>query len=95
MGRRVDGKLRRARRFIRFGAEIKALYLYVKDPGVPLRHKALIIGALIYFVLVVDLVPDILGIPGYLDDAAVVAVTVAHLGAALKPYLQPPERRTP
>jgi uncharacterized membrane protein YkvA (DUF1232 family) len=45
-----------------------------------------VVGALLYFICFFDAVPDFLGIPGFADDAVVIAGVVAYLGTALGPY---------
>lgn len=68
-----------------------AMFYCMLDPGTPLKVKAAIVGALAYFVLPLDLIPDFIPIAGYGDDAGVVMttymlvkdhVTVAHYAAA-------------
>ena len=67
------------------GASIiyKALQLYyvAQKPDVPLKVKATIYGALGYLILPMDLVPDMIPVVGYGDDAAalVFALGVAHM----------------
>lgn len=67
------------------GASIiyKALQLYyvAQKPDVPLKVKAAIYGALGYLILPMDLVPDMIPVVGYGDDAAalVFALGVAHM----------------
>lgn len=47
------------------------LFYALKSENVKMSDKALIIGALGYFILPLDLVPDFIPIAGYGDDAAV------------------------
>lgn len=58
------------------GAELllKAFQLYyvLQKPELPPKVKAIIMGALAYLVLPIDLVPDIIPGIGYVDDLAVV-----------------------
>ena len=67
------------------GASIiyKALQLYyvAQKPDVPLKVRAAIYGALGYLILPMDLVPDMIPVVGYGDDAAalVFALGVAHM----------------
>lgn len=58
------------------------------DPEVPGSARAMIGGAIAYFVLPVDLVPEaILGGGGYLDDLVLATAVLAHtFGADLEPY---------
>lgn len=54
---------------------LKALQLWyvLQLPEVPVKVKAIIIGALGYLICPVDLIPDIIPLIGYSDDAAVIA----------------------
>ncbi len=52
----------------------------VADPDVPAKHKAALGGAIAYFVLPVDLMPEaVLGPVGYLDDLALAAFVVNRI----------------
>lgn len=53
------------------------LYYAMKKPDCPAWAKATIIGALAYFIMPADLVPDILPMIGYTDDLAVLASAIA------------------
>ena len=46
------------------------LYYVVKSPSTPTKDRAKIIGALGYFILPIDMIPDFLPIAGYTDDLA-------------------------
>jgi uncharacterized membrane protein YkvA (DUF1232 family) len=58
------------------------------DPEVPGQARALIGGALAYFVLPFDLFPEaVVGAPGYLDDLVLAAAVLSQaLGGELEPY---------
>ncbi|RAV19707.1 YkvA family protein [Paenibacillus contaminans] len=43
-------------------------YYAVQNPGVPLKAKSVIYGALGYLILPIDLVPDLIPVIGYGDD---------------------------
>lgn len=60
----------------------KALWLYyaAERPDTPKWAKATVYGALAYFVLPADAVPDLLPLTGYVDDLTVLAVAVATVG---------------
>ena len=49
------------------------LYYVLQDKKTPLKHKAVILGALGYFILPMDLVPDLVPILGFSDDLAALA----------------------
>lgn len=57
----------------------KALQLYytLQEPATPAWAKAIIIGALGYFISPIDAIPDITPIIGYADDLGVLAMAVA------------------
>jgi uncharacterized membrane protein YkvA (DUF1232 family) len=55
------------------------LYYSLQSDTVTLKEKALIIGALGYFILPVDLVPDFIIGLGYGDDAAALVAVVKML----------------
>ncbi|MEP9350041.1 YkvA family protein [Xanthobacter sp. KR7-225] len=65
------GKLRRNASYIPFAEEAIAAYYAAFDKATPLRVRALLLGALAYFVLPFDLAPDLLPLVGFGDDAAV------------------------
>ena len=51
------------------------LYYLLHDKDVPLHHKAYVIGALGYFILPFDLIPEsILPVIGFTDDVAVMGL---------------------
>ena len=49
------------------------LYYTLKDPATPTRIKAAIMGALAYFIMPLDAIPDTIVGLGYLDDVGVLA----------------------
>lgn len=54
-----------------FAEDLLAAYYCAFDPRTPKLAKAALLGALAYFVMPLDLVPDFLAVIGYGDDAAV------------------------
>jgi len=64
----------------------KALILYyvLKDPDTPNSVKALIYGALGYFISPVDAVPDAIPVVGFGDDLGVLIATMALLASSIK-----------
>lgn len=60
------------------------LYYMLQDEKVPLQHKAYIIGALGYFILPFDLIPEsVLPIIGFTDDVAVMTFVLKMVKIAL------------
>ncbi|MBO7280625.1 MAG: DUF1232 domain-containing protein [Bacteroidaceae bacterium] len=55
------------------------LYYALQSPKISVKEKALIIGALGYFILPVDLVPDVIAGAGFLDDAAALLAVIKML----------------
>ena len=54
------------------------LYYTLENPAIPGKVRAVILGALGYFILPIDLVPDFIPIAGMSDDIAVVAAAIAY-----------------
>ncbi len=68
----------------------KALLLrqLMASPEVPAWAKALVVGVLGYFILPLDVVPDILGAAGYVDDFAAMLIVLAELDRYVTPSLE-------
>jgi uncharacterized membrane protein YkvA (DUF1232 family) len=75
----------------RFGAglpfveDLLAAYYCAFDRDTPLQVKAALVGALAYFVLPFDAVPDVLPMIGFTDDAAVLATAVRLVASHITP----------
>lgn len=68
-------------------AVAEACFLTLKDPLVPSRQKALILGAIAYLLLPVDAIPDFLP-GGYADDMALMFGALASAGKVGKKHLK-------
>jgi uncharacterized membrane protein YkvA (DUF1232 family) len=65
------------------------LYYLLHDEHVPLQHKAYIIGALGYFILPLDFIPEtILAMIGYTDDIAVMGLVLKLVKDSLTPEIK-------
>ena len=64
-------KVRKTLGQVPFVEEAVAAYYCAIDRDTPLQVKAIIMGALAYFVLPIDMIPDFIATMGYVDDAAV------------------------
>ena len=53
------------------------LYYTLQKDNVPLRAKAVIVGALGYFIAPLDVIPDFLPIIGYTDDFGALMIALA------------------
>lgn len=62
-----------------------AMFQALKDADTPARAKAIIVGALGYFVMPLDLIPDLTPIIGFSDDLAVVASAYLAVALHIKP----------
>lgn len=69
-------KIRRTAGKVPFVDEAVALYFCARDPATPARTKAIVLGALAYFVMPFDVAPDILAGLGFTDDLAVLMAAV-------------------
>ena len=69
-------KIRRVARRIPFMGELLAAYYATLDPKTPLQAKAILMGALAYFVLPIDVIPDFIAGFGFTDDATVLYAAI-------------------
>lgn len=69
-------KVRRTAGKVPFVDEVVAIWYCARDPATPTRTKAILLGAVAYFVMPFDVVPDLLAGLGYADDLAVLTAAV-------------------
>jgi len=69
-------KLRRVAARLPFAEDLLAAYYCAFDRRTPMQVKAALIGALAYFVLPADAMPDILPLLGFTDDALVLVTAL-------------------
>ncbi|MCY0092732.1 YkvA family protein [Hoeflea ulvae] len=74
---------RKAAGQIPFAEDVVASYYCALDPQTPGKSKAVLIGALAYFVMPMDAIPDILAFVGFSDDIAVLSLAIATVRANL------------
>ena len=76
----------------RAGKEVleKALILFYvsRSEHLPLRVKAMVFGALAYFVSTLDAIPDITPVVGFADDLGVLAAVIGVLARWISPDIQ-------
>ena len=77
-------KMRRVASRIPFADQVLSVWFAARDPQTPTAAKGVMLGALAYFVLPVDAIPDVFAGIGFTDDAAVIAALLATLGANIK-----------
>lgn len=61
------------------------LYYALTDNNVAMKDKAIVIGALGYFICPVDFIPDLLGPMGYTDDFTTMILAVQSIWATITP----------
>ena len=77
-------KIRRTASRIPFAGQALSVWFAARDPETPTAAKGLMLGALAYFVLPIDAIPDVLSGIGFTDDAAVITAVIATLGANIR-----------
>ena len=77
-------KLRKTAARIPFADQLLSVWFAARDPATPAAAKGIMVGALAYFVLPADAIPDIFAGIGFTDDAAVIAALLATLGSHVK-----------
>ena len=64
------------------------LFYVLKDENTPRKHKMIIIGALGYFILPVDLIPDFIPVAGFTDDAAALLACLKTVSDNVTPEIK-------
>lgn len=73
-------KIKAVAKRIPFAEDAVAAWFCTRDPATPFQVRATLIGALAYFVLPFDAVPDIIAGLGFTDDAAVLLAALKIVG---------------
>jgi len=79
------GKVKRRAAGLPFAEDLLAAYYCAFDRTTPVQVKATLLGALAYFVLPFDIVPDMLPLIGFTDDAAVLIAAVRMVAGHMRP----------
>jgi uncharacterized membrane protein YkvA (DUF1232 family) len=87
-------KMRKFAARLPFAEDLLAAYYCAFDRDTPLQVKVALIGALAYFVLPFDAVPDMLPMLGFADDAAVLATALRLVASHLTPAHREAAKRT-
>lgn len=74
---------RKAAGQIPFAEDLVAAYYCALDPRTPGKSRAILFGALAYFIMPVDAIPDILAFVGFSDDIAVLTLAIATIRSNL------------
>lgn len=78
-------KLRRVAGRIPFTADLLAAWYCAFDPVTPGRVRAILLGAIAYFILPTDTVPDFIAGFGFVDDATVLSMAIASVANNIRP----------
>src|SRR5260370_8859269 len=78
-------KVKRVAAQIPFAEDLLTAYYCAFDRETPREVQAALIGALAYFVLPFDIIPDIIPLLGYTDDAAVLATALRLVATHIRP----------
>jgi len=77
-------KVRRVARRVPFLDEALAAYYCTLDPKTPIQAKAVLMAALAYFVMPVDVIPDFIAGFGFTDDATVLYAALRTVGRYIR-----------
>ena len=72
-------KLKKSLASVPFAEEVVAAYYCAFDPATPLKVKGILLGALAYFIMPFDVIPDFLLGLGFTDDMAVLYTAITMI----------------
>lgn len=78
-------KLKRLATRLPFAEDLLAAYYCAFDRETPRHVQASLLGAIAYFVLPLDFMPDMLPVLGFTDDAAVLATAIRMVASHIRP----------
>ena len=83
--RRFWIKLKRVVANLPFAEDLLAAYYCAFDKQTPRHVQVALLGAIAYFILPFDFIPDMMPILGFTDDAAVLATAIRMVATHIKP----------
>jgi len=83
--RRFWIKLKKVASRLPFTEDLLAAYYCAFDKQTPRHVQAALLGAIAYFILPFDFIPDMMPVLGFTDDAAVLATAIRMVAAHIKP----------
>src|SRR5882757_1883968 len=83
--RRFWKKLKQVVAKLPFAEDLLAAYYCAFDKQTPRHVQAALLGAIAYFILPFDFIPDMLPVLGYTDDAAVLATAIRMVSTHITP----------
>jgi uncharacterized membrane protein YkvA (DUF1232 family) len=72
-------KLKRSLARIPFAEEVLTAFYCAFDPATPLKVKGILLAALAYFIMPLDVIPDVLLGLGFTDDMAVLYTAISMI----------------
>jgi uncharacterized membrane protein YkvA (DUF1232 family) len=78
-------KLKRVAATLPFAEDLVAAYYCAFDKDTPRHVQAALLGAIAYFILPFDFVPDMMPVLGFTDDAAVLATAIRMVANHITP----------
>ncbi|MEP7172359.1 MAG: YkvA family protein [Aestuariivirga sp.] len=72
-------KLKKSLASVPFAEEVVAAYYCAFDPATPIKVKGILLGALTYFIMPIDVIPDFLLGLGFTDDMAVLYTAISMI----------------
>ena len=91
--RKLWRRLKREVATIPFLEDVLTAHYCAFDRQTPVHVKAMLVGAIVYFIAPDDLIPDYLPIIGYADDAAVLGMAIKLMSSHIKPEHREAARR--
>jgi len=67
---------------------VLCLYYTLMSPDVSVGNKTIIIGALGYFILPIDIIPDFIPVLGFTDDLAALKLAFDAVRASVTPDIE-------
>ena len=83
--RRFWTKLKRVAAQLPFAEDLLAAYYCAFDRQTPRHVQATLLGAIAYFILPFDFIPDMMPVLGFTDDAAVLATAIRLVASHITP----------
>jgi uncharacterized membrane protein YkvA (DUF1232 family) len=83
--KRFWAKFKRVVAHLPFAEDLLAAYYCAFDRETPRHVQASLLGAIAYFVLPFDFIPDVLPVLGFTDDAAVLATAIRIVSSHIRP----------
>jgi uncharacterized membrane protein YkvA (DUF1232 family) len=83
--RRFWIKLKQVAARLPFAEDLLAAYYCAFDKQTPRHVQAALLGAIAYFILPFDFIPDMLPVLGFTDDAAILATAIRMVASHITP----------